>query len=54
MRTIRLLTVGGTPFEAIQRYGPICRRLTCVISSSGPSMLATAATTNHISMNALT
>lgn len=53
MRTIRLLTVGGTPLEAMQRYGPMCRRVTRVISSSGPSMLATAAT-NHIYMNAQT
>lgn len=37
-----MLTVGGTPLDAIQRYGPIWRRVTRIISSSGPSILATA------------
>jgi len=37
-----LLTVGGTPLDAMQRYGPICSRVTRVISSSEPSILAAA------------
>lgn len=42
MRTIRLLTVGGTPLDAMQRYGPIWSRVTRVISSSGPTILIAA------------
>jgi len=39
VRRIRLLTVGGTPLDAMQRYGPIWRRVIRVISSSGPTIL---------------
>jgi len=42
VRRIRLLTVGGTPLDAIQRYGPIWRRVIRVISSSGPTILPAA------------
>ncbi|KYQ53169.1 hypothetical protein ALC60_07900, partial [Trachymyrmex zeteki] len=39
VRRIRLLTVGGTPLDAMQRYGPIWRRVIRVISNSGPTIL---------------
>ncbi|KYN35459.1 hypothetical protein ALC56_10016 [Trachymyrmex septentrionalis] len=42
VRRIRLLTVGGTPLDAMQRYGPIWRRVIRVISSSGPTILPAA------------
>lgn len=34
---IRLLTVGGTPLEAIHRYAPACCLFTLLIFSTGPS-----------------
>lgn len=50
MSIIRLLTDGGTPFEAIHKYGPICKRLTRVIFSSGPSTLRTETRYKRISV----
>jgi hypothetical protein len=47
MSMILLLTVGGTPFVAMQRYAPICSRFTLVMLNTGPSMLDTE---THISM----
>jgi len=41
MSMILLLTVGGTPFDAMHRYAPICRRFTLVMLNTGPSTLAT-------------
>lgn len=38
---IRLLTVGGTPFEAIHRYAPMCNRFTRDMVNVGPSTLIT-------------
>lgn len=40
--SILLLLVGGTPFDAIQRYGPMWSRVTRWISSSGPWIVVTA------------
>lgn len=34
---IRLLTVGGTPFDAMHKYAPACWRLTRLIFNTGPS-----------------
>lgn len=38
---MRLLTEGGIPLDAMQRYGPICCLLTRVIFKIGPSKLDT-------------
>lgn len=40
---IRFDTVGGTPFDAIQRYAPMSRREIFVISMEFPSHSSTAA-----------
>ena len=37
-----MLTEGGTPFDAIHKYGPISRRFTLVKFNTGPSALVTA------------
>lgn len=42
MSEIRLLTDGGTPFDAIHKYAPMCNRFTLVIFNKGPSTLETA------------
>jgi hypothetical protein len=36
---ILLLTVGGTPLDAMQRYAPICSRFTLVMLNTEPSTL---------------
>lgn len=36
MSTIRLLTDGGIPFDAIHKYGLMCKRLTFDIFNHGP------------------
>ena len=41
MSMILLLTVGGTPLVAMQKYAPICSRFTLVMLNTGPSMLGT-------------
>lgn len=41
MRTIRLLTAGGTPFDAMHRYGPMWVRVTRVSFNTGPWPTAT-------------
>lgn len=46
MSMILLLTVGGTPFDAMHRYAPICRRLTLVMLKTGPSTLVTEIKSN--------
>lgn len=42
MSMMRLLTDGGTPLEAMQRYGPMCNRFTLLILNTLPSTVATA------------
>lgn len=37
---IRLLTDTGTPFDAIQRYAPICNLLTLLIVMLSPSYIS--------------
>lgn len=36
---ILLLTVGGTPLDAMQRYAPMCSRFTLVMLNTAPSTL---------------
>jgi hypothetical protein len=47
MSVILLLTVGGTPFDAMHRYAPICRRFTLVMLNTGPSTLVTESKSNN-------
>jgi hypothetical protein len=42
MSMILLLTVGGTPLDAMQRYAPICSRFTLVMLNTEPSTLVAA------------
>jgi hypothetical protein len=48
MSMILLLTVGGTPFDAMHRYAPICRRLTLVMLKTDPSTLDAAMEKQHV------
>lgn len=48
MSIILLLTVGGTPLDAMHRYAPICKRLTRVMLNTEPSMLVTENHINHL------
>lgn len=41
MSMIRLLTVGGTPFDAMHKYAPMCSLLTRVMLNTEPSTVAT-------------
>ena len=38
MSMIRLLTDGGTPLEAMHKYGPMCSRFTRVMLKTLPSI----------------
>jgi hypothetical protein len=45
---ILLLSVGGTPFDAMHRYAPICRRFTLVMLNTEPSTLVAAMEKQHV------
>lgn len=47
MTVIRLLTEGGTPLLAIQRYAPMCNLLIRVMLNTEPSTVATERQTNN-------
>lgn len=47
----RLLTVGGTPFEAMQRYALICNLFTRDMVNVGPSTLKTIKINKEKSIN---
>lgn len=41
MSAILLLTLGGTPLDAMQRYDPMCKRFTLLMLKFGPSTVDT-------------